>query len=412
LFFLSSIFSKNQVNQSKVPVISSFGKSFTLPASNTSYISSSGTMLVCVSQHYQEISLPSAQRVLDTRIPIGVSTAGMLPAGSTTTVSVSSVVPGAVAVVGTITLVNASPGYATLWATGTTKPLASNINVTYQNETIADFAVVPISSSGQFNLYVSNTTNAVFDVSAGIYPVNGAMNIQSSTISSCPSGSNPVTIESASGYSYTTPGTYTYQPAPNVNYVKVVALGGGGAGSSLSSLLVAGGGGGGGGALAVGIIPVSGCSSLTVVVGAGGNGFNSSGNGNPGSASSVTCATSSSQTLSEISAGGGSGGQIQAGGAGGTATFTGTVIVDVNQAGQAGGNPTSLSGLSADGGNGGASGLYPNGGQGGTPTSVAQNGLYGTGGGGIGLNNNGIPTSSPGNGGNGLVIITPISSLA
>lgn len=362
-------------------------------------------MLVCVSQHYQEISLPSPQRVLDTRIPIGVSTAGMLAAGSTTTVSVSSVVPGAVAVVGTITLVNASPGYATLWATGTTKPLASNINVTYQNETIADFAVVPISSSGQFNLYVSNTTNAVFDVSAGIYPVNGAMNIQSSTISSCPSGSNPVTIESASGYSYTTPGTYTYQPAPNVNYVKVVALGGGGAGSYWSLA-----GGGGGGALAVGIIPVSGCSSLTVVVGAGGNGYNSSGNGNPGSASSVTCATSS-QTLSEISAGGGSGGQYQTGGAGGTATFTGTVIVDVNQAGQAGGNPTSLPNFSTDGGNGGASGLYPNGGQGGTPTSAAQNGLYGTGGGGIGYNN-GAANGSPGNGGNGLVIITPISSLA
>jgi adhesin/invasin len=73
---------------------------------------------------------------------------------------------GATAVVVNLTAAHGTlPGYLTAYADGTTRPLASNLNFV-ANQTVANRATVPVSSSGQIDIYnLQGTVNVDADVS-------------------------------------------------------------------------------------------------------------------------------------------------------------------------------------------------------------------------------------------------------
>jgi len=146
----------------------------------------------CAGQSTVFHTLASPVRVLDTRVPLGVSTKGPVPAKSTTTVSVASLLPGATAVIGTFTVTEtAGPGFFTLWGSGT-RPDASNLNASRAGETIANAVDVPLSANGTFQIYNQVGAQLVFDVSGGIYAGSGTLEVLSPG-ETCPSGEQTVT---------------------------------------------------------------------------------------------------------------------------------------------------------------------------------------------------------------------------
>jgi hypothetical protein len=280
---------------------------------------SSGVFYACVGTHTKVKTLTTPVRVLDTRVPTGVSAKGAVAANSTTTVSVANVLSGATSVIGTFTVTHSSgPGFFTLWAQGT-RPLASNLDVSSAGQTVADVVVVPLTPQGTFEIYSQSGGQLVFDVSGGIYQSGGALRVIPSATTGCPSGEqmiswNAVGPQGPAGATgpqgpagpgeqvFSTPGTYKYPVPSGVSEIKVELWGGGGGGDG-EGMSGGGGGGGAGGILKV-LIPVSGVSSCTVAVGGGGaGGF--AGNGSSGVDSSITCGTSAGPT-----AGGGSGGSV------------------------------------------------------------------------------------------------------
>ncbi len=116
-------------------------------------------------------------RIVDTRSGSGCSNitpSGMLAAGTASTVQVtgatacegtSGTVPsGATAAVVNVTVVDPSgPGYVTLYPAGATQPTVSNIGFG-TGETIANRAVVTLSSSGAIDVVSNVSTNVVIDV--------------------------------------------------------------------------------------------------------------------------------------------------------------------------------------------------------------------------------------------------------
>lgn len=149
---------------------------------------SSGVFYACVGTHTRVKTLATPVRVLDTRVPTGVSATGPVGANSTTTVSVANVLPGATSVIGTLTVTqSAGPGFFTLWAQGP-RPLASNLNANRSGQTVADVVVVPLSSQGTFEIYSQSGGQLVFDVSGGMYQRSGALRLIPSTTTRCPSG--------------------------------------------------------------------------------------------------------------------------------------------------------------------------------------------------------------------------------
>jgi parallel beta-helix repeat protein len=108
-------------------------------------------------------------RVLDTR-----QGAGAVVAGSTTTVALAGtrgVPSGAVAAVVTITVVGATtPGFVTAHAAGAPAPTTSNLNVSRVGETVANLAVVPLSSDGSLALTSSMAAQLIVDVSGVFTP--------------------------------------------------------------------------------------------------------------------------------------------------------------------------------------------------------------------------------------------------
>lgn len=107
-------------------------------------------------------------RILDTRFGNG---APMAPIGAGASIDVQVTgrvgVPasGVAAVVINITATNGTqPSYFTAWPTGTTRPLASNINfLAFQD--IANLAIVTLGTAGKVSLYNSRgSADAVFDV--------------------------------------------------------------------------------------------------------------------------------------------------------------------------------------------------------------------------------------------------------
>ena len=373
---------------------------------------SAGVFVACVGTHTKVKTLPTPVRVLDTRVPTGVSAKGAVSANSTTTVSVANVLPGATSVIGTFTVTQpAGPGFFTLWAQGP-RPLASNLNTNRSGQTVADVVVVPLSAQETFQIYSQVGAQLIFDVSGGIYQSSGALRLIPSATTGCPANEqmiswNAVGPQGPAGPTGATgpqgpagPGEQvfsksgSYTVPSGVTELQVEAWGGGGGGGGYSG---GGGGGGGGGAggLVEALVPVtSGVNTCSVEVGSGG-GVVVVGSGGGGGQSSVTCGTSSATATG--GGGGGGSGDGGGGGTGGGASCSGAVPLATTSGGAG-----ALGNASGGGGNGG--GYYyftpSNGGtgNGGTGTDV------GTGGGGAGVDG-----TTGGNGASGLVIVIPLN---
>jgi hypothetical protein len=111
----------------------------------------------------------SPQRVLDTRLSIGVP--GTLPVAAggrvDLTVAGRGGVPatGVSAVVLNVTAAEATAaGFVTVWPTGLTQPTASNLNVTFAGQNIANLVIVPLGSAGRVSLFTQGGTHLVADV--------------------------------------------------------------------------------------------------------------------------------------------------------------------------------------------------------------------------------------------------------
>ena len=119
-------------------------------------------------------------RITDTRTGSGQPNAGhLITSGGVLAVQVAGTgtgmdgVPatGATAVALNITAVGpTSAGYLTVWPTGVTQPVASNLNFT-PNETIANLVVVPLGTGGQVSIFSGGSSvNVVVDVAGWFGP--------------------------------------------------------------------------------------------------------------------------------------------------------------------------------------------------------------------------------------------------
>ena len=108
-------------------------------------------------------------RFLDTRAAIGTPTTDPITGGSSIDLQVTGVggVPsdGVTAVVLNVAAVGAAgPGYVTVWPAGQTMPVASNVNPTLTDRTVANLAVVPVGVQGRVSLFTLQTSHMVVDV--------------------------------------------------------------------------------------------------------------------------------------------------------------------------------------------------------------------------------------------------------
>jgi hypothetical protein len=114
-------------------------------------------------------------RVLDTRPTERIASSGVKPAaGETVRLPIRGVagVPNTAdvqAVVLNVTAVDATAGgYVTVWPSGTTPPLASNVNVETPGQTRPNLVTVQLGSDGAVDLFTSGGSHLVADI-AGYY---------------------------------------------------------------------------------------------------------------------------------------------------------------------------------------------------------------------------------------------------
>ena len=149
-------------------------------------VTSGGALTACYGTKTTVKFLAAPVRILDTRNGTGVSSAGVRPAGTTTTVATSGTIPGAIGVIGNVTVTEeASTGYLTVWPGGT-QPLASTINFT-PGVNIANHVQSGLAGDGTFKIYNAVATQEIFDVTAGIYPVSKAVRLIDPATESCAS---------------------------------------------------------------------------------------------------------------------------------------------------------------------------------------------------------------------------------
>jgi Tol biopolymer transport system component len=103
-------------------------------------------------------------RLLDTRVRVSAP-----EAGSTVKLAVKGQggVPsqGVAAVVLTITATStAAAGFVTVWPSGLSRPLASNLNIAAAGQTIANQVIVPLGADGSVSLFTDNGTHLIADV--------------------------------------------------------------------------------------------------------------------------------------------------------------------------------------------------------------------------------------------------------
>jgi hypothetical protein len=104
---------------------------------------------------------------------------GMVGAGAAITVQVAgrSFVPahGASAVVLNVTATGTTgSGFVTVWPTGSTRPLASVVNVATAGDTASNLVMVPIGADGTIQLMASMGTHLLADVTAYVTDASGA----------------------------------------------------------------------------------------------------------------------------------------------------------------------------------------------------------------------------------------------
>ncbi len=108
-------------------------------------------------------------RLLDTRAGLGTLVARPVADDTSLRLGVlgrASVPPsGVAAVVVNVTAVDSSgPGFVTVWPTGQTRPVASNLNTTRAGETVPNAVVVPVGTDGSIDLYTQTRTHLVVDI--------------------------------------------------------------------------------------------------------------------------------------------------------------------------------------------------------------------------------------------------------
>ncbi len=139
-------------------------------------IPASGVFTACYGTKTTVKFLTTPLRILDTRNGTGVTSAGARPAGTTTIVSTSSAIPGAIGVIGNITVTGVgSPGFLTVFPSGGA-PNASTIDFD-TGWTIANHVQSGLSGDGTFRIYNLVSADIVFDVTAGIYPVSKGLRL-------------------------------------------------------------------------------------------------------------------------------------------------------------------------------------------------------------------------------------------
>lgn len=108
-------------------------------------------------------------RVLDTRIALGVTTTTPVPPGGAIDIQVTGTpgVPsaGISAVVLNLTATGATgAGYVTVWPTGQAQPSTSNINLARSQQTIANQVIVPIGAGGKVSIFTQSGSHLLADV--------------------------------------------------------------------------------------------------------------------------------------------------------------------------------------------------------------------------------------------------------
>jgi hypothetical protein len=167
-------------------------------------ITASGALTACYGTKTTVKFLAAPVRILDTRNATGVSTAGARPAGTTTSVATSATIPGAIGIIGNVTVTGVgSPGYLTVWPGGT-QPVASTIN--YGNGwTVANHVQSGLASDGTFKIYNATSTDEIFDATAGIYPVTKAVRLIDPATEACASDETQTYLSQGPSFSSFTP---------------------------------------------------------------------------------------------------------------------------------------------------------------------------------------------------------------
>jgi hypothetical protein len=149
-----------------------------------SFFSQSGTQLVAdVAGWFTDESQPAdisglfvpidPARVLDTRAALGVRTKTAVVANGSISLPVAGRggVPagGVSAIVVNVTAVQAlAPGFVTVWPDSAAQPLASNLNVTFAGQNIANLTSVGLGPTGAISIYTQSGAHLVADL-AGYY---------------------------------------------------------------------------------------------------------------------------------------------------------------------------------------------------------------------------------------------------
>jgi len=112
---------------------------------------------------YTPTSTDHSPRITDTRFTHPVA------AGSSAEVAGPS---AGIQLVNVVSAQAPAPGYITVYPKGATVPSASNLNVEFANETIANAALVTSDSAGRFEIFTQSGTNLIVD-SVGVFAAPG-----------------------------------------------------------------------------------------------------------------------------------------------------------------------------------------------------------------------------------------------
>lgn len=144
-------------------------------AAHASIPDSQGQLHGCIGTGSTETDLGSPVRAVDTRTALGLPK-GQAAAGSTQTVNVSKIVPGASAVIGRLTVAGpADAGYATAWPSGT-QPATSSVNYP-PHQDVGSPVEVGLTPGGTFQVFTLRRADLVFDVVGALYKVPNAVHL-------------------------------------------------------------------------------------------------------------------------------------------------------------------------------------------------------------------------------------------
>lgn len=97
-----------------------------------------------------------------------------------------------------ITITGATaPGYVRAWATGTTQPATSNLNVERTGGTVSNLAIVPVGTDGKISVLSQSGAHIVVDVTGWFTDTSGKGAIPVSSCRSRPGGSSTHAMEPA-----------------------------------------------------------------------------------------------------------------------------------------------------------------------------------------------------------------------